>query len=144
MGHGERLGDLIRRARGGRSQAWLSAQLIGLGLRLDQGAVSDIELGRRELEMKEVAAFAQALDLTVEEVVGALATEYRSAREASRDTRGSPVRRRRSVSLGSSRAGLAEMVPSRVKRSMNASERKQAPPPVRDKAQASGGTSGRG
>jgi hypothetical protein len=72
----ERLGELYRRARGDRTQAWLAAQLLARGFTIDQSAVSDAELGKRAINMLEVAAFAEVLGLARKEIVRALANEY--------------------------------------------------------------------
>lgn len=74
----ERIGELVLRKRkfAGWSQAKLSAELINSGLTFDQGAVSDVELGKRELSMDELAAFGRVLDISESEMAKAILAEY--------------------------------------------------------------------
>jgi len=101
VGSGQELGQLIRRARGDRSQAWLSAQLINRGLNFDQGAVSKVERGLRDLEMPELVSFADALNLSWSSISQALGRDYERAR-ASVGPGGRPIgsapRKRRAAS----------------------------------------------
>lgn len=77
----ERIGELILRKRKGAgwSQAVLSARLINSGLNFDQTAVSNVELGKRELDMSELAAFGRVLDISEGEMAKAILAEYVTA-----------------------------------------------------------------
>jgi Pyruvate/2-oxoacid:ferredoxin oxidoreductase gamma subunit len=55
--------------------------LLARGFTIDQSAVSDAELGKRAINMLEVAAFAEVLGIPQRDVVNAFAAEYAAARE---------------------------------------------------------------
>lgn len=77
----ERLGELIRRYRGKRSQSTVATLLQIQGLNFDQTAVSDVETGKRELEMGEAAVFAIVLGIPRDEMANGLTVEYEYARD---------------------------------------------------------------
>lgn len=76
------VGSLIRRyrLRAKQTQAWVAWQLFQRGQPIDQGQVSQIEIGRRLPDMLLLAAFAHTLSIPREEVLMALGEEYDLAR----------------------------------------------------------------
>jgi transcriptional regulator with XRE-family HTH domain len=61
----KRIGDEIRRLRGGRSGQWLSDRTADLGQRVSRSTISEIETGRRKsITVSDLILLAAALDTT--------------------------------------------------------------------------------